>query len=128
VSDRWKRRAGASGGDPPGAIRFRSRAVPFRLALLAYPAMVVAYQLAKPNAVAEYEQAKAFTPERARFPEDLKVPRRAVRKAVQKHLLIPVPGGRYYINQEAVRRRDTRNMVSMIVALLAFVPVVWLLW
>lgn len=102
--------------------------MPFRLGLLAYPVMVLGYQLAKPNAVAEYEQAKAFTPDRARFPEDLKVPRKAVRKAVEKKLLIPVPGGRYYINQEAVRRRDRRNMIFMVIALLAFVPLVWLMW
>lgn len=101
--------------------------MPARIGLLAYPVFVLVTQLSKPSAVPAFEKAEAFTPETSRRPTSLNVPMKAMRRALKKKLLVPVGDGRFYLDRQALRRADRRNMIVMGVSLLAFLPLAWLM-
>lgn len=102
--------------------------MPFRAAALAYPAFVAALYLSRPNAVAEFEKAGAYSPETSRRPQSLKVRRKLVKKAVNKKLLVAVGDGRYYVDKAAVRRSDRKKLILFVLTLLSFLPLLWLIW
>lgn len=102
--------------------------MPLRIGLVAYPAFLIALQLARPSAVGAFEKARSYTPETSRRPASLQVPLKAVRRAVRKGLLVPVGDGRYYLNQSAVRRRDRRTMAIFAASLVVVALLVWLTW
>jgi|GEM_PF-2753713 len=102
--------------------------MPLRLAALAYPAFAAALYLSRPNAVAAYEKAGAYSRETSRRPESLEVRRKVLKKAVDKGLLIPVGDGRYYLDRDAVRQADRRKIYFWVFVLLSFLPLLWLLW
>lgn len=103
--------------------------MPMRIGLIAYPMIVAGLFAARPNAVAAFERAKAYSPEIARTPDSLHTPHTTVRKAVKKRLLIPVNGGRYYVDKKAVARRD-RNFLLIAggLALVVTLPFIMLMW
>lgn len=101
--------------------------MPFRVGLMAYPVFVLVTQLSKPSAVPAFEKAEAFSPETSRRPSSLNVPLKAMRRALKKNLLVPVGDGRYYLDRAVLRRADRRNLLIMGVALLAFLPLAWLM-
>lgn len=101
--------------------------MPFRIGVLAYPLFLLALQLSKPSAVGLYEKAGATSPESSRRPESLEVPRKALRRAVRKRLLVSMGDGRYYLDTEAVSRSDRKTLALMIAGLVPLVPLVWLL-
>lgn len=102
--------------------------MPMRLGVLAYPAFLIAIQLTKPSAVPAFEKAQAYSIETSRRPESLEIPRKAVRKAVEKKLLVPVGDGRYYLDQATVRKADQRSLMLMAAATVAFLPLLWLMF
>ncbi len=101
--------------------------MPLRVGLLAYPIFVLVTQLSKPTAVPAFEKAEAFSPESSRRPSSLNVPMKAMRRGLKKKLLVPVGDGRFYLDRAALRRADRRNVIVMGVALLAFIPLAWLM-
>lgn len=102
--------------------------MPLRLAALAYPAFFGALYLSRPNAVAAFEKANAYSVETSRRPKSLEVPLKPLKKAVKKGLLIPVGDGRYYVNRAAVRRSDRKKILFFVLVLLTFLPFLWLMW
>ena len=102
--------------------------MPMRLAALAYPAFAAALFLSRPNAIAAFEKADAYTPETSRRPKSLNVPLKLVKKAVKKGQLIPVGDGRFYVDRNAVRKADRNKIVIAVLVLLSFLPLLWLMW
>ncbi|MCA9278590.1 MAG: hypothetical protein H6815_08020 [Phycisphaeraceae bacterium] len=102
--------------------------MPMKIGLFAYPAMVFMAYLSRPNAVHAFESAGAFSPETSRKPESLNVPMKALRRAVRKRLLVQATNGRYYIDRRMLRRSERQAFVLFAVALLAAVPLFWLMW
>lgn len=101
--------------------------MPLRAGVLLYPAFLVAIHLSRPNAVAEFEKAQAFTPESARKPEGLRVPKKAVTRAVKRRMLVPLGDGRYYIDRDSLRRSDRKSAALMAGATAAFLIMLWLM-
>lgn len=102
--------------------------MPFRMAALAYPAFAAALYLGLPNAVADFEKAGAISPETSRRPDSLGISRKRTKKAAAKGLLVALGDGRYYVNQAAVRKSDRKKMIAFVLALLSFLPLLWLMW
>jgi hypothetical protein len=102
--------------------------MPFRAAALAYPAFVAALYFSRPNAVASFRKVNACSPEKSRRPKSLEVPMKLVKKAVKKGYLIPVGDGRFYLDQNAVRKSTRKKMILFVLTLLSFLPLLWLMW
>jgi hypothetical protein len=100
----------------------------FRIGVFAYPAFILVIQMARPNAVHAFEKAGAFSLATSRKPQSLEVPRRALVRAVKKKLLLPTGDGRYYLDRHALKRSDRRTLWIMALGLLAFLPLVWVMW
>ena len=102
--------------------------MPLRIATLAYPLMIAAVQFGKPSATAAFEDAGAVSAETSRKADSLRVPRKALARAVKKGLVVPVGDGRYYIDRAAVKRSDRRTLIITALGLLSAVPLIWILW
>ena len=98
------------------------------MAALAYPAFVGTLYFSRPNVVAAFKKAGAFTAQTSRRPDSLKVGRIPTGKAAKKGLLIPVGDGRFYIDRAALRRADRKKWVVLALLLLPFLPFLWLIW
>lgn len=102
--------------------------MPFRIGVLMYPASLIAIQLARPNAVAAFEKADAFSIETSRKPGSLGVPMKAVSKAIRKRLLVATGDGRYYLDRRAIRRSDRNAALQMCIATVLFIGLLWFLF
>jgi len=101
--------------------------MPMRLGVLAYPAFVLMIQMTRPSAVPAFERVSAYDEATSRRPASLEVPHKAVARAVRKGLLVPVGDGRYYLDRDAVRRADRRNLTLMLASGVVMIPLLWLL-
>lgn len=102
--------------------------MPLRIGVLAYPLFLIALQLSKPSAAAIFEKAGAVSLETSRRLESLEAPRKSLRRAVCKRLVVSVGDGRYALDTPAVRRSDRRTLALMIAGLAPLALLVWLLW
>jgi len=84
--------------------------------------------MSRPNAVASFEKANAYSPQTSRRPESLKVRRKLVKKAVDKGLLVAVGDGRYYLDRDAMKRADRKKMIMIALVVLTFLPLLWMMW
>jgi hypothetical protein len=101
--------------------------MPFRLGVLAYPLFITVIYAARPNAVAAFEKADAYSPETSRRPASIAVPQKTVTKAVRKGLLVATGDGRYYVDRDAVKRRDRRLLAMAAIGGLVLTGLVVLL-
>lgn len=102
--------------------------MPLRIGVLLYPAALVAIQLARPNAVVEFEKAEAFSPDSGRKPGGLGVPMKAVSRAVRRGMLVATGDGRYYIDRAALKRSDRITAALMTGATLGFLAALWFMF
>ncbi|MCA9293818.1 MAG: hypothetical protein KDA20_08390 [Phycisphaerales bacterium] len=101
--------------------------MPMRIGLIAYPAFIMMMQVAKPSAVPAFEKARAFDADSARRPQSLEVRQKAVRKAVNKGLLVAAGNGRYYLDRAKVKKSDRTHLAIMGLVLLTAIPAAYFL-
>ncbi len=85
--------------------------MPFRIGLVAYPLFLLLTARQKSSAASRFLAAGAVSPETARNPDSLGIPRTLglVKSGVRTGVLVPVGDGRYFVNVRAYTRR--RNLV-----------------
>lgn len=81
--------------------------MPYRIGLLAYPLFIFLTARQRNSAASKFLAAGAVSPETARRPESLAIPRNLglINDGVRTGVLVPIGDGRFYVNVPAYRKR-----------------------
>ena len=102
----------------------------YRIGLLAYPLFVLVLVLQQREYITSaFLRHGAVSPGTARKPQSVGVNSlRKLRRAVQKGAIIPVRGGRYYVNMPRHHRRVRLTITSAAAVTVSTIALALLLW